>query len=155
MSEVANKLAAMLKSKQYKDYLACVKKGSPKNIEKLETLLAKMLAAVQEISQLKEKKETSNMFAKTIEVLDIAKKILELESDKDTLTYSATQCTEPLVNLSIYRHKIQMENLEKSQEMLKGIVNVMVAKKPSASSSKRVTKPESTKKPSASAKKSA
>ena len=147
MSEVANKLAAMLKSKQYKDYLACVKKGSPKNIEKLETLLAKMLAAVQEISQLKEKKETSNMFAKTIEVLDIAKKILELESDKDTLTYSATQCTEPLVNLSIYRHKIQMENLEKSQEMLKGIVGIMASTK--SESAKRVTK---AKKPSASAK---
>lgn len=149
-SDMTDKLLAAINSKEFKDYLQCVQKGEGEKVKQLKDKLEELIQNVNDFKKLP-KNDMIQMFTHTIKLLELAKAILELESDKKLLTYGAKNCTDELVTFTIYRNKIQKENLEKTQESIQKITDVLQKKKASVkktvqSHSARKTKSVSAKK---------
>lgn len=132
---IVDQLTNLINSKPFKAYMTCLEKGNNAKVTRLKTLLQTLMQQVDEIKMLgKSPKDIDTMFDKTIDLLRTAKEILKLESDKHLLHYGVKQCSTELVNLTILKNKIHLDNLDKAERSMQQIKSSLHKPKPSKKS---------------------
>lgn len=120
MENPADSIIKMIEDKSSKAYLACVKKGDKKAVEKIEGKLKQIVVLAQDVKKNKEgKKDVKKLVNDTIKMLQLTKDVMAAESDKSVLRYGAEKCTNEYVDRAVFRSKQQQAKLDDSMALLK------------------------------------
>jgi hypothetical protein len=72
------------------------------------------------------------MLQLAFKTIQITKKILDIETNREIMTYGAQQCTKQLVDFSMLKNKMQKENLENMEKQITMAIEIMARKAKSA-----------------------
>lgn len=127
-------MIALLKSKEFQNYMQCLEKGNDKQVTQLKALFGKLVNNVGEINNLKT--ENKDVFEKTLELVSLSKKIVEIETDRKLISYGIKQCGSHLTDLTIHKNKLQLQTLQKAEDNLKELQRSLQLRKKSQKKAK-------------------
>jgi hypothetical protein len=121
--DVTGKLVEMINSKEFADYLTCLEsnKELKKPVAQIRAKLLELKSNIQQLTKAKTTNDVNKLIKLTISVLNIASKIIDIESNEKLMRYGATKCTDNLVTYTKYRNDIRKKNLETTKATMMGI----------------------------------
>lgn len=137
MAEQFNEFA---KSKEFRDYLVCLKTSKDDTSKKANKLEADITRLVDGVNNMKVKgKDFNETLMATAGLLELAKQVLQSETDGQLMKYGVENCKNELITVSSLRNNIQIKKIDEMMKQLKSLIQHANKKEKTPSAKK--TKP--------------
>jgi hypothetical protein len=134
MSDIDKKLMGLIKSEEFNNYMTCLE-GSVKHkkqIKQIRKFVDELSLVINELATVQASKDINKILQLALKTIQNTKKILNIETNREMMTYGAQQCTTQLVDFNMLKNKIQQENLESMENQITMAIQFMASKAKSA-----------------------